>query len=322
MVGSCSRCTPRPSVALSRVLGWRSTLSRLIRCSRSPSAVRGCAGVPARWELARSLDSAQPSRARLVRSAVGRIVRSRCACVLSVRSFGAWLLCSLRPCALALPAFPFVYARIYNSICTCSATFPFVNLLVFTLVKSAPCSIGALCRKVVRQWDFNPAAPVCAPEGAPEGAGVAPEGAGAPCPARGAPAAAPSPSFARLVRSLLRSPSCSRARYAPAACSRFARLAPSLLRSLQAPPAPALGIPLASARGSLTLARSRTRLRAGAPNARTTPAERAHSARCVRLRYNNVKSDRNICIFSHFSLPLHSQRPARCWMPRNTFLHG
>lgn len=197
--------------------------------------------MPARFLLARALNPALPSRARLVRSAPWTLVRSRLACVLSVRSFGAWLLCSLRPCALALPAFPFVYACIYISICTCSAPFPFVNLLAFTLVKPAPCSAPALCRKVVRQWDFKPAAPVSAPEGAPEGAGVAPEGAGAPCPARGAPAAAPSPSFARLVRSLLRSPSCARARYAPAACSRFARLAPSLLRSLRAPPAPALG---------------------------------------------------------------------------------
>lgn len=241
MIGACSRCTPRPSVALLRVLGSRSTLSRLIRCSRSPRAVRGCAGAPTRFLLARSLNSAQPSRARFARSAVGRIVRSRLACVLSVRSFGAWLLCSLRPCALALPAFPFVYARIYNSICTCSARFPFVNLRVFTLVKPAPCSAPALCRKVVRQWVFKPAATVFALVGCSEGACVGSEGAGAPCPARGAPAAAPSPSFGRLVRSLLRSPSCARARYAPAACSRFARLAPSLLPSRRAPPAPALG---------------------------------------------------------------------------------
>lgn len=62
--------------------------------------------------------------------------------------------------------------------------------------------------------------------------------------------------------------------------------------------------------------------RAGAHSARTTPAERAHSARCVRLRYNNVKSDRNICKFSHFLLPLHPQRPAWCWVPRILFLHG
>lgn len=249
--------------------------------------------MPARFLLARALVPALPSRARLVRSAPCTLVRSRLACVLSVRSFGAWLLCSLRPCALALPAFPFVYACIYNSICTCSARFPFVNLLVFTLVKPAPCSAHALCRKVVRQWDFNPAAPVFTLVGCSEGARVGSEGAGTPCPARGAPGAVPSPSFARLVRLLLRSPSCARARYARAACSRFARLAPSLLRSRRAPPAPPLGLPLASARGSLTLARVPPRSRAGAPNARTTPAHRAHNARCARLRYNNVKSDRN-----------------------------
>lgn len=322
MIGACSRCTPRPSVALLRVLSSRSTLSLISRFSLSPRALRGCAGVPGRWGLPRSLDSAQPSRARLVRSAPCTLVRSRLACVLSVRSFGAWLLCSLRPCALALPAFPFVYACIYNSICTCSARFTFVNLLVFTLVNSAPCSMGALCRKVVRQWDFNPAAPVFTLVGCSEGARVGSEGAGTPCPARGAPGAAPSP-LVRSARSVASSLSlaCS-ACYAAPACSRFARLASSLLRSLRAPPAPALGLPLASARGSLTQARSRPRLRAGAPNARTTPAERAHSARCVRLRYNNVKSDRNFWLFSHFLLPLHPQRPVWCRVPRNAFLHG
>lgn len=228
--------------------------------------------MPARFLLARALVPAQPLRARLVRSAPGTLVRSRLACVLSVRSFGAWLLCSLRPCARALPAFPFVYACIYISICTCSAPFPFVNLLVFTFVNPAPCSAPALCRKVVRQWDFKPAAPVSAPEGCCGGAHLGAEGAGAPCPARGAPGAVPSP-LVRSARSVASSLSlaCSACSAAPA-CSRFARLAPSLLRSLRAPPAPALGLPLASARGSLTLARSRPRLRAGAPNARTTPA--------------------------------------------------
>lgn len=134
MVGACSRCTPRPSVARLRVLGLRPTLSRLLRFSRSPRALRGCAGGPGRCSLPRSLVSARPSRARFPRFALVRFVRSRCACVLLARSLGAWLLCSLRPCALALPAFPFVYARVYGSICTCPAPFPFVNLLSFTFV--------------------------------------------------------------------------------------------------------------------------------------------------------------------------------------------
>lgn len=159
MIGACSRCTPRPSVALSRVLGWRSTLSRHNCVPLSPSAYRAWGGrAGSRSTRPRAIPALRP-RVRLAWGAFGRIVRSRCACVLSVRSIGAWLLCSLRPCARALPAFPFVYACIYISICTCSARFPFVNLLVFTFVNPAPCSIGALCRKVVRQWNYSPLHP-------------------------------------------------------------------------------------------------------------------------------------------------------------------
>lgn len=159
MIGACSRCTPRPSVALSRVLGSRSTLSLISRFSLSPARFAGVGGrAGSLFARPRACSRPTPAR-RLVRSAPWTLVRSRLACVLSVRSFRAWLLCSLRPCALALPAFPFVYACIYIFICTCSARFPFVNLLVFTLVKPAPCSAPALCRKVVRQWNFSPLHP-------------------------------------------------------------------------------------------------------------------------------------------------------------------
>ena len=86
------------------------------------AGVQGCPPAPAVLPPVRPRKAGRSAAPGAAARGVGRAPLPPCPCVPG-----------------CCPPFTNVYAAFYISICTCTAGFPFVNLLVFTFVNPIPC---------------------------------------------------------------------------------------------------------------------------------------------------------------------------------------